>query len=431
MFKGKEIPKERTIDQTFALLAEGYNYLPNRTYRENSNIVQTRLLGQKVICISGEEAARAFYDEGRFMRKSAIPKRIQKALFGEHGVQVLDDEEHKHRKGMFMSFMTHESLDRLEEITKREWRAAAGNWTKEQEIVLLEEAKVTLCRIACEWAGVPLYEDETRERAQQLFDLVDSIGGVGPRYQRGRKARKQAEKWVADLIRQVRDGRLSPAEDTALSIMAHHAQLDGELLEPEVAAVEVINIIRPTVAIAYFIVFGALALHEHPSVRERLREDDRTYSKMVVQEIRRYYPFAPMLGARVRADFLWEGYAFKKGTLVLLDLYGTNHHPDLWEKPDEFNPDRFKNWKKSPFDFIPQGGGDYNKGHRCAGEWATVKVIQVFVELLAKELEYEVCDQDLTYSMVRIPTYPESGFRMRVLNLKPKAINQYAEDIQK
>ena len=115
----------------------------------------------------------------------------------------------------------------------------------------------------------------------------------------------------------------------------------------------------------------------------------------------------------------------------MLDLYGTNHHPDLWEKPDEFNPDRFKNWKKSPFDFIPQGGGDYDKGHRCAGEWATVKVMQVFVELLAKELEYEVCDQDLTYSMVRIPTYPESGFRMRVLNLKPMAINQYAEDIQK
>ena len=91
MLKGKNIPKERTIDQTFALLAEGYNYLPNRTYRENSNIVQTRLLGQKIICISGEEAARAFYDEGRFIRKTAIPKRIQKALFGEHGVQVLDD----------------------------------------------------------------------------------------------------------------------------------------------------------------------------------------------------------------------------------------------------------------------------------------------------------------------------------------------------
>ncbi|WP_455660374.1 cytochrome P450 [Pradoshia sp.] len=424
MLRGRKMPKERAIDQTLTLLSEGYNYLPNRTYRENVNIFQTRLLGQKVICITGEEAARAFYDEERFVRKQAVPKRIQKALFGEHGVQVLDDEEHKYRKAMFMSFMTHESLGRLEAITRREFRTAAQKWTKEQEIVLLEEAKIALCRIACEWAGVPLYEDEERERAQQLFDLVDSIGGVGPRYQRGRKARKQAEKWVADLIRQVRDGQLYPSEDTALFIMAHHTERDGELMEPEVAAVEVINIIRPTVAISYFIVFGALALHEHPSVRERLKEDAGAYSKMVVQEIRRYYPFAPMLGARVRTDFLWEGYAFKKGTLVLLDLYGTNHHPDLWEKPDEFNPERFKDWKKSPFDFIPQGGGDYDKGHRCAGEWATVKVMQIVMELLARELEYEVCEQDLTLSMVRIPTYPESGFRMRVLNLKPAEMIQ-------
>ena len=179
MIKARKMPKERTIDQTLTLLAEGYDYLPNRTIRENVNVFQTRLLGQKVICISGEEAARAFYDEERFIRKPAVPKRIQKALFGEHGVQVLDDEEHKHRKAMFMSVMTHENLGRLEEISRREWRAAARGWTKEQEIVLMEEAKGTLCRIACEWAGVPLYEDEVKNRAQQLFDLVDSIGGTG------------------------------------------------------------------------------------------------------------------------------------------------------------------------------------------------------------------------------------------------------------
>ncbi len=424
MIKARKMPKERTIDQTLTLLAEGYDYLPNRTIRENVNVFQTRLLGQKVICISGEEAARAFYDEERFIRKPAVPKRIQKALFGEHGVQVLDDEEHKHRKAMFMSVMTHENLGRLEEISRREWRAAARGWTKEQEIVLMEEAKRTLCRIACEWAGVPLYEDEVKNRAQQLFDLVDSIGGVGSRYQRGRKARKQAEDWIAELIGQVRDGTLHPSENTALYIMAHHTELNGEQMKPKTAAVEVINIIRPMVAIAYFVVFGALALHEHPLVRKRMKEDDGMYSKMVVQEVRRYYPFAPMLGARVRNDFLWEGYAFKKGTLVLLDLYGTNHHPDLWEKPDEFNPERFGNWRKSPFDFIPQGGGDYDKGHRCAGEWATVKVMMVFMELFAKELDYEVCEQDLTYSMARIPTYPESGFRMKVLSLKPKEKNQ-------
>ena len=131
---------------------------------------------------------------------------------------------------------------------------------------------------------------------------------------------------------------------------------------------------------------------------------------MFVQEVRRYYPFAPFLGARVRKDFYWNEYPFKKGTLVLLDLYGTNHHPDLWDDPDTFKVERFREWKDSPFAFIPQGGGDYDKGHRCAGEWATVKILQTTVDFLVKDIDYEVPEQDLAISKTRIPTYPKSGF---------------------
>ena len=45
--------------------------------------------------------------------------------------------------------------------------------------------------------------------------------------------------------------------------------------------------------------------------------------------------------------------------------------------PDVFSPDRFADWEGSPFGFIPQGGGDYLMGHRCAGEWVTVEVMKV------------------------------------------------------
>src|SRR5699024_11251295 len=65
----------------------------------------------------------------------------------------------------------------------------------------------------------------------------------------------------------------------------------------------------------------------------------------------RYYPFFPMVIAQVKNDFLWKGHDFKKDTHVLLDLYGTNHHPDLWENPDHFQSQRFSNWDESPFSF--------------------------------------------------------------------------------
>ncbi|WP_274622832.1 cytochrome P450 [Sinobaca sp. H24] len=62
-----------------------------------------------------------------------------------------------------------------------------------------------------------------------------------------------------------------------------------------------------------------------------------------------------------------ECYYFKKNRLVILDIYGTNRHPGLWERPYDFLPERFENWKGSPFAFIPQGGGDHHTGTLCRG----------------------------------------------------------------
>ncbi|WP_369693600.1 cytochrome P450 [Lentibacillus sp. CBA3610] len=123
-----------------------------------------------------------------------------------------------------------------------------------------------------------------------------------------------------------------------------------------------------------------------------------------------YYPFGPFLGARVRDNFEWGGHQFKKGTLVLLDVYGANHDPDLWDNPSEFRPERFKEWEGSPFDFIPQGGGDHDMGHRCAGEWVTIDVMKVSLEFLAKYMDYQMPKQNLNFSMARIPSLPKSRF---------------------
>jgi fatty-acid peroxygenase len=76
-----------------------------------------------------------------------------------------------------------------------------------------------------------------------------------------------------------------------------------------------------------------------------------------VQEVRRYFPLAPFLGAYARKDFEWKGHHFREGEFTLLDIYGTDRDPSLWEKPDEFNPDRFIDWKGNAFVFIPQGVG--------------------------------------------------------------------------
>ncbi len=412
------IPREKGLDHTLTMLSEGYNYIGSRRKRFASDIFQTRLMGKKVICIGGEEAAEIFYDEGKFKRKGVAPNRVKETLFGKKGVQGLDGAAHKHRKQLFMSLMTPERLNNLKDITEKQWEIAVANWQEMKKFIFFHEAEKIMCRIACQWAGVPLFAKELDRRTNDLAAMIDAFGAVGPRHWRGRTARNRSEQWIRNIVDQVRNGQQHPNVDTALYAMAWHRDLNGNLLDLQTAAVELLNIVRPIVAIGRYVTFGALAMHDFPETNEKLKTGNDAYSRMFVQEVRRYYPFGPFLGAKVRDDFTWDGHHFKKGTLVFLDIYGTNHDPDLWKEPYTFDPERFKEWKGSPFDFIPQGGGDYNMGHRCAGEWVTIEVMKVSLEFLANRMDYKVPKQDLRYDMVRIPSLPKSRFMISDVTAK-------------
>lgn len=402
------VPKEEGLDHSLSLLREGYLYILNRRQSFQSDIFETRLLGKKAICMGGKEAAAVFYNNSKFKREGVAPNRVAETLFGKKGVQTLDGDAHKHRKQMFMSLMSRERLQILNDIHAKQWEHALDKWQQMEEIELYEETLEIMCRTACEWAGVPVEENEIKKLADDLRAMFESATAVGPSHWAGRHGRNRVEKWVGELIDQVRDGKLSPEEGTALHTFSWHRDLEGNLLESKIAAVEVINILRPIVAISVYINFSALAVHHYPEEREKLRSGDGKLAQMFVQEVRRFYPFFPFAAAEVKEEFTWKNYTFEKGTLTLLDLYGTNHDPSIWENPEVFQPSRFENWDDSPFSFIPQGGGDHYLGHRCAGEWVTIEVMKVSLDYLVNRMTYDVPEQDLSYSKVSIPSLPNS-----------------------
>ncbi|HAZ36281.1 MAG TPA: cytochrome P450 [Clostridiaceae bacterium] len=412
------IPHDKGIDNTLSLSQDGYIFIKKRVDKYQSNLFETCLLGQKVICISGEEAAKIFYDEQHFKRNGAIPKWVQKTLFGINAIHTTDDEAHANRKLLFMSLMTPAHQKRLSELVMEGWQASISKWESAKEIILFNETRNILCRAACQFAGIPLSEFEVKDWAEDFSAMVDAFGAVGPRHFKGRKARNRVEEWISDVIKDVRDGKLKAEEDSALYAMAFHREIDGRQFDTQTAAVELINVIRPIIAVSFFITFTALALNEHPKCKEKLLSGDNNELDMFVQEVRRYYPFVPYLGARVRKDFIWNQCEFKKGMLVLLDVYGTNHDSQIWENPYEFKPERFKERKSNLYNFIPQGGGDAAKGHRCPGEDITVEIMKISLNFLVNNMEYEVPAQDLSYSLSKMPTLPKSGFIMS--NIKPK-----------
>jgi fatty-acid peroxygenase len=400
-------------DSTLAFVRDGYAFILRRSERDHTDVFKTRLLLMPFVCLRGEAAAEVFYDPERFERRGAAPPRAQKTLLGEGGVQGLDDGAHQVRKGMFMSLMTPARLRDLANLTTAQWHAAAVKWETQPQVILLDEVQELLCRAVCRWAGVPLRAAEVHLRTADFAAMIDSAGAVGIRHWRGRLGRARAERWAAGLITQVRAGTLTPDQETALSVIAHHRDGSGALLDEHTAAVELLNVLRPTVAVALYVVFTALALHDFPEAARSLSEGRRAARENFVQEVRRFYPFFPFAAAKVRRDFEWRGQQFSRGQRTLLDLYGTNHDRRTWGDPETFRPERFQTWNGSAYNFIPQGGGDHFQGHRCAGEWITTELLQGALRFLTEELTYTVPPQNLHVNLRRFPARPASRLVLR------------------
>ncbi|MDY7084333.1 MAG: cytochrome P450 [Actinomycetota bacterium] len=392
------------LDQTLAFATLGYAWLPDLRRRHHGQPVPMRFGGQPAVAISGPDAARFFYEHGNLERHTALPAPVVDTLFGR-GVHTLDDEAHRARKALFVALLMHsDGIDTLASLAGKIFDEAADGWRGGKPVSLFDETARVLADAAARWTGVR----EDPELAPDLVAMVDGFATAGPRHLRARLARRRRERQLSRLIE---DERRQEPTSEPVSKIAHHLE-DGYLLDPRTAAVELINILRPATAVAWLVAFAGHALDRRPGTRARLRGDDE-YTLAFVQEVRRFYPFAPFLGARARRDLHFQRTDIAKGTLVLLDVYGQHHDERVWAEPYEFRPERFLGRKAGEYELIPQGGGDPRTGHRCPGEKITVAVLGTLVQRLAR-LDYYLPPQNSSIDLSRVPARPRSGIEIIV-----------------
>jgi fatty-acid peroxygenase len=402
------------LENGLQLLTKGYGWLPDKRRASGRRTVPTRLGGLPVTAIEGPDAARFLYDEDHVRRAHAIPEPVQGTLFGKGGVHTLDGEAHRVRKAMFVALLMREDgIASLVQQVTTAWDDAVDEWTRRPQIVLFDEAGQLIAGAVCRWAGIPVTDHELSAVARDLLAMVDGFATGGPRHFRARRARGRREAWLAQLVRDVRSGVTTVPDDSAVAVVAQHRDAGGEQLDSHVAAVELINIIRPTTAVAWFMAFAGHALIRWPENRKRLADGDAAFAEAFAHEVRRFYPFAPFIGGRAPREIEWDGVRIPKNSMVLLDLYGQNHDADLWGDPHAFRPERFLGRDIGEFELVPQGAGDPRTNHRCPGEQITVALLSALAVRLAR-LEFDVPEQDLSISLRRIPARPASGVVVRV-----------------
>jgi fatty-acid peroxygenase len=362
----------------------------------------------------GKEAAKKFYDPRNFKREGAMPKIVLKTLFGENGVQTLDGQAHEHRKTIFMDLMTPKRMEEYHRILDKNLTQKLDR--QQGQFELFDLAKDVLFRSICEWAGIDLSQltkKEVDQLAEYQISMISSAVTNPATHIKGIDNRKKSEKWAQSLIENARINPVAGKEDVALYAFAKATDDHGELLPIDVAAVELLNVIRPTVALTVWIALMGHALFSRPDIYQRLHAEFDQLQDSFIQEMRRYYPFFPMLPAFAIQDVEVDGYLIPKDSWVVLDLYGTNHDDRMIETPEVFRISRYLGKEKhisydEEYEMIAQGGGEFKTMHRCAGEWITLHTLRVFSDQLVNKYQFSIPEQDWNIPMNQFPTYPKS-----------------------
>jgi fatty-acid peroxygenase len=225
------------------------------------------------------------------------------------------------------------------------------------------------------------------------------------------RARLQLARWSGGLIRRVRAGRIRPPAGSALAVVAAARDTAGKLLRVRGGGDGAAQRGAPDGGGRLVRAVRRRGAGGAPEWRARIAGGDAAALDAFVQEVRRLYPFVPVLAARARRAQDVLGVPVPRGGLVVLDVHGTTHDPQHWPDPDRFDPDRFLRGPMDADALVPQGGGDVATGHRCPGEGVTLTMLAVAVRAMAGQPR-SFPPQDLGYDLARIPTRPRSGVVM-------------------
>jgi cytochrome P450 len=109
------------------------------------------------------------------------------------------------------------------------------------------------------------------------------------------------------------------------------------------------------------------------------------YTRQVIEETLRLYPAGWLMTRKALKDDQLGDYTIPAGTEVYISPYLIQRHPDFWEDPDRFNPDRFepgRSCERHPMALLPFSVGP----RKCIGEIFARIEMTIHLIMISKHL---------------------------------------------
>jgi cytochrome P450 len=359
--------------------------------------------GRKLVLVSDPQAVKDVFTASPRVAPSAAADTPIAPVMGPSSVITLTGAEHMRQRKLLLPPFHGERMREYEEAIVQATRRSMREWPLGRPMRLDSRTRaITLEVILRAVFGV---EAERMERLRSaigglltpaqlpalLLFALRRPTGERPTGQIGRALDHLDAVIYEELAR--RRAQVDLAERTdilSLLMLAHddegQAMSDGELRD------ELVTLLlagHETTATA--VAWAVERLVRHPDKLARLvaeidAGEEEEYLQAVVAETLRVRPVVPLVVRQLREPLRVGGMLLPAGTRVAPSIYLTNRNPRVYERPDEFRPERFLQSQPETFSWIPFGGGI----RRCIGAaFATLEmklILRTALSELAPEL---------------------------------------------
>ena len=270
------------------------------------------------------------------------------------------------------------------------------------------------------WDNMAIVNEVGAKLIRELINLPEWI--PTPSNRRGKKAKIELDKVINGFINKRQNNKNTEERNLLAMLMDATDEETGEKMSDKQLRDEIMTIFlagheTTVVSLSWTLDW----LSRHKTVFEKIRQEANEvfgnetptlahcrqliYTSQVIYESMRLSPPVYLIGRRAMEDDEIDGFFIPKKTNMLLNIYGLHRHPQHWEAPNEFKPERFADFEMkgmNKFLYFPFGGGP----RLCIGNHFAMMEMQLIVAMFAQRYDFE---------LLETPILPDAQ-----ITLKPK-----------
>ncbi len=288
------------------------------------------------------------------------------------GVLVVDGDEHKEYRSLMESLLAPGNLPNYVQQILRQVDRVAATWKEGQTVdMLIESRRIALLVVMDVLFSVDFWKDMPR-LWKPILKAIEYISPgpwiIFPGFPRPGygKYLKALDQYLYGVIQSRQNAE--PRHDLLGHLIA--AGLDHDRIRDQMLTMLIAGHDTSTALLAWtFVLLG-----KNPETLSRLQVDldgelhdqppcapagwQPPLLDQVIKESLRLYPPIHLGNRRVAESIDIDGHCIPAGERLLYSIYLTHRDPASWDRPDDFQPERFSHGRKHPpFAYVPFGGG--------------------------------------------------------------------------